>query len=41
MVDNLAKAEERLAILKKICLSVREERDDLMKSIERYRAGSK
>ena len=41
MVDNLTKAEEHLAILKKICLSVCEERDDLMKGIERYRAGRK
>ncbi len=41
MVDNPAKAEEHLAALKKICLSVCEERDDLMKSIERYRAGKK
>lgn len=41
MADNLAKAEEHLAALKRICLSVCEERDDLMKSIERYRAGKK
>ncbi len=41
MVDNPAKAEEHLAALKKICLSVCEERDDLIKSIERYRAGKK
>jgi Flp pilus assembly protein TadD len=41
LVDNLAKAEEHLAALKRFCLSVCEERDDLMKSIERYRAGKK
>jgi tetratricopeptide (TPR) repeat protein len=41
MADNLAKAEEHLAALKNICLRVCEERDDLMKSIERYRAGKK
>ena len=41
MVNNLAKAEEHLAALQKICLRVCEERDDLMKSIERYRAARK
>ena len=41
MVDNLPKAEEHLSVLKKICLSVCEERDDLAKSIERYRAAKK
>ena len=41
MVDNLAKAEEHLAALRKICPGACEERDDLMKSIERYRVGRK
>lgn len=41
MANNLAKAEEHLAALKSFCLRVCEERDDLMKSIERYRAGKK
>ena len=41
MVDNLAKAEEHLAALKSACLRVCEERDDLMKSIERYKARKK
>ncbi len=41
MADNLAKAEEHLATLKRICPGVCEERDDLMKSIERHRAGKK
>ena len=41
MADNLAKADEHLAALKRICPSACEERDDLMKSIERYRAGRK
>jgi hypothetical protein len=41
MVDNLAKAEEHLGTLRRICPSACEERDDLMKSIERYRAGRK
>ena len=41
MADNLAKAEEHLATLKRLCLSACEERDDLMKSIERYRASKK
>jgi Flp pilus assembly protein TadD len=41
MVNNLAKAEEHLAALKSSCPRVCEERDDLMKSIERYRAGKK
>ena len=41
MVNNLAKAEEHLAALKSNCPRVCEERDDLMKSIERYRAGRK
>ena len=41
LADNPAKAEEHLAALKKICPGVCEERDDLMKSIERYRASKK
>jgi Flp pilus assembly protein TadD len=41
MVNNLAKAEEHLAALKKFCQRVCEERDDLVKSIERYRAAKK
>lgn len=40
-VNNLAKAEEHLAALKSICPRVCEERDDLLKSIERYKAGKK
>jgi len=39
MVNNLPKAEEHLAALQRNCPRVCEERDDLMKSIERYRAG--
>ena len=41
MVDNLARADEHLAALKRICPSACEERDDLIKSIERYRANRK
>jgi len=41
MANNPAKAEEHLSALKKICLRVCEERDDLAKSIERYRAAKK
>jgi len=41
MVGNLAKAEEHLAALKAGCPRVCEERDDLMRSIERYRARKK
>ena len=38
---KLLTADEHLAALKRICPSACEERDDLMKSIERYRAGRK
>ena len=41
MANNLAKAEEHLAALKSNCPRVCEERDDLMKSIERYRSAKK
>ncbi len=41
MVNNLAKAEEQLAALKSICPRVCEEREDLARSIERYKAGKK
>jgi len=41
MVDNLTKADEHLAALKRICPSACEERDDLIKGIERYRASRK
>jgi len=41
MANNLAKAEEHLAALQKICLRACEERDDLSKSIERYRTAKK
>ena len=37
MANNLAKAEEHLAALKKFCLRVCEERDDLAKAIAEYR----
>jgi tetratricopeptide (TPR) repeat protein len=38
MAKNPAKAEEHLAILRRICPSICEERDDLVKKIEQYRA---
>jgi Flp pilus assembly protein TadD len=41
MANNLAKAEEQLAALKSLGPRVCEERDDLAKSIERYRNVSK
>ena len=41
MADNLPKAEEQLAALNTICPRACEERDDLMKSIERYRVSKK
>jgi len=41
MAKNPAKAEEHLAALKRICPTVCEERDDLMKKISAYRAGNK
>lgn len=41
MADNLPKAEEQLAALKSMCPRVCEERDDLAKSIERYRSAKK
>ena len=37
MVNNLAKAEEHLAALRKICLTPCEEHDDLAKAIADYR----
>jgi Flp pilus assembly protein TadD len=40
MADNLAKAEEHVAALTKICGKC-EERDDLVASIERYKARKK
>jgi Flp pilus assembly protein TadD len=36
MANNLAKAEEHLSALKKFCLRVCEERDDLAKAIAEY-----
>ena len=39
MVNNLAKAEEHLVALQKICLIPCEELDDLKKKIEAYRVG--
>ena len=44
MANNVAKAEEHLATLKKLCSRVCEERDDLAKAITQYRqrtAGAK
>jgi len=41
IANNLAKAEEQLAALNSICPRVCEERDDLAKSIERYRSARK
>lgn len=41
MTGNPAKAEEHLAILRKICPRVCEERDDLGKKIAAYQAGGK
>jgi tetratricopeptide (TPR) repeat protein len=41
MAKNPAKAEEHLATLRRICPSVCEERDDLAKKIEQYRASNK
>lgn len=41
MASNLPKAEEQLAALKSLCPRVCEERDDLAKSIERYRSAKK
>jgi len=44
MANNVAKAEEHLATLKKLCARVCEERDDLAKAIAQYRqrtAGAK
>jgi tetratricopeptide (TPR) repeat protein len=38
MTNNVPKAEEHLAILKKICTNVCEERDDLARKIAAYRA---
>ena len=38
MVNNLPKAEEHLAALKRICLVAREEYEDLEKAIAAYRA---
>jgi Flp pilus assembly protein TadD len=41
MANNLPKAEEQLAALKTMCPRACEERDDLAKSIERYRSAKK
>jgi Flp pilus assembly protein TadD len=41
MANNLPKAEEQLAALKSMCPRVCEERDDLERSIERYRTAKK
>ena len=41
MANNLPKAEEQLAALETMCPRVCEERDDLKKSIERYRVSKK
>ena len=41
MAGNPAKAEEHLAILRKICPGACEEHDDLRKKISAYRAGNK
>lgn len=41
MAKNPAKADEHLAALRRICPSVCEERDALMKNIEQYRARNK
>lgn len=41
MTDNLVKAEEHLAVLKKICPRVCEEYDDLNKKIAAFQARSK
>ena len=41
MVNNLAKAEEHLAQLKRLCPLSCEEYDDLRKKIEQYRARAK
>jgi Flp pilus assembly protein TadD len=40
MANNVAKAEEHLATLKKLCARVCEERDDLAKAISQYRQRS-
>jgi len=41
MAKNPAKAEEHLAVLKRACPSVCEERDELAKKIAQYRAANK
>jgi Flp pilus assembly protein TadD len=41
MMNNLAKAEEHLAALKRVCSSACEERDDLSRKIAQYRSRSK
>ena len=41
MMNNVAKAEEHLAALKRVCASVCEERDDLSRKIAQYRSRGK
>lgn len=41
MMNNVAKAEEHLAALKRVCSSVCEEREDLSRKIAQYRSRSK
>lgn len=41
MMNNVAKAEEHLAALKRVCSSVCEEREDLSRKIAQYRSRAK
>jgi len=41
MMNNVAKAEEHLAALKRVCSGVCEERDDLSRKIAQYRSRNK